>query len=219
MVATEPSVIRLFKFHPVRVAFDLILRETMVPALLELPGLTDLYVGRQGPDELGPRVVATVWGTRQAMAAGVGESFDPPVFLPEYLDETRDRELDFLPLAFGRRFMRPERPGLLRVVEGEVASGNLERYVELAKAGTLSDAERGRGPLALYLAIRSIERFVTLSIWSDWATLQDATGGNIDRPIATRHAQLLTGWQAEHYEAIPELWAPARSVEIDAPPL
>lgn len=216
MVPTESSVLRLFKFRPVRTAFDLILRETMVPALLALPGLSDLYVGRQGPGDLGPRLVATVWDSPEAMAVAVGESFDHPTFMPQHLDETEDRELDFLPLAFGYRFVRPEPPGLLRLVQGEVYLGGLERYVELARAGTLADAEDGRGPLALYLAPRSPKGFVTLSIWSDWATLQAATGGDIDRPIATRHSRMLSAWQADHYEVIPELWAPARSVQIDA---
>jgi heme-degrading monooxygenase HmoA len=214
--ATEPGVIRLFRFRPVRAAFDLLLRQTMVPALLDLPGLDDLYVGRRGPDELGPRLIATVWDSRIAMASALGESFEQPVFLPEYLDETEDRELDFLPLGFGYRFERPERPGLLRLVQGEVADGGLDEYIEQARAGTLADAQNGRGPLALYLARRSPEAFVTLSIWSDWATLQEATGGNVDRPIATRHARMLSAWQAEHYEAVPDLWAPPRAVEIDA---
>jgi hypothetical protein len=200
----------------VRIAFDLLLRQTMVPALLELPGLNDLYVGRQGPDELGPRLVGTVWDSRDAMATAVGESFERPAFMPEHLDKTQDRELDVLPLAFGYRFARPERPGLLRVVQGEVYLGGLERYVELARAGTQADAQSGRGPLALYLAPRPPKAFVTLSIWSDWTTLQEATGGDIDQPIATRHSRMLSSWRADHYEAIPELWAPTRSVEIDA---
>ncbi len=111
MVTTEPGVIRLFKFRPVRIAFDRILREEMIPALVELPGLQDIYVGRQGPDELGPRLVATIWESRKAMASAVGESFDTPVFLPEYLDETTDRELEFLTLAFGYRTLPSEAPG------------------------------------------------------------------------------------------------------------
>lgn len=216
MVPTESSFLRLSKFRPVRTAFDLLLRETMVPALLALPGLSDLYVGRQGPGELGPRLVATVWDSRDSMAAAVGESLEHPTFKPEHLAETEDRELDFLPLAFGYRFVRPEPPGLIRVVQGEVYLGGLERYIDLARAGTLADAENGRGPLALYLAPRLPKGFVTLSIWSDWATLQEATGGEIDRPIATRHSRMLSTWQADHYEVIPELWAPTSSVHIDA---
>ncbi len=209
MVAIEPRILRLFTFRPVRVAFDRILREEMVPALLELPGLGDVYLGRQGPDELGPRLVATVWASHDAMADAVGVSFERPVFLPEYLDETTERQLEFLPLAFGSRFPRPDRPGVLRLVAGEVQSGELERYVEEARVGTLADAAAGHGPLALYLARRSPDAFETLSVWPDWATLQDATGGDVDQPIATRHAQLLRAWRVDHYEAIPEASMPA----------
>jgi hypothetical protein len=215
LVATESRVIRLFKFRPVRVAFDLILREEMVPALLELPGMTDLYVGRRGPEELGPRLIVTIWESRDAMATAVGESFDQPIFLPKYLDETTDRVLEFSPLAFGCRFTRPEQPGVLRLVHGAVRTGGLDRYVDEARAGTLLDASHGRGPLALYLAPQSVASFVTLSVWSDWGSLQAATGGDLDRPITTRHAKLLDAWEAEHYEAIPGLGEPARPIPME----
>jgi heme-degrading monooxygenase HmoA len=91
MQTSTAEVIRLFRFRPVRTAFDSILRDDMIPALLEMDGIVDVYVGRQGPDELGPRVIATIWTSREAMAAGVGESFDRPIFRPEYLQETIDR--------------------------------------------------------------------------------------------------------------------------------
>jgi hypothetical protein len=218
LVATESRVIRLFKFRPVRAAFDLILRDKMVPALLQLPGLSELYVGRQGPEELGPRLIGTVWESRESMASAVGESLDHPIFLPEYLHETTDRELEFFPLAFGYRFDRLEPPGVLRLVNGQVQAGGLDRYVDQARAGTLADADQGKGPMALYLAPRAADRFVTLSVWSDWASLQEATGGEVNRPIATRHAQLLEAWQAEHYEAIPGLGEPARAINAEAAP-
>jgi hypothetical protein len=218
LVATESRVIRLFRFRPVRSAFDLILREKMMPALLQLPGLSELYVGRQGPEELGPRLIATVWESRESMASAVSESLDHPIFLPEYLQESTDRELEFFRLTFGYRFARPEQPGVLRLVNGQVRREGLDRYVEEARAGTLADADQGRGPMALYLAPRSAERFVTLSVWSDWASLQEATGGELDRPIATRHAKLLDAWQAEHYEAIPGLGEPARPTRAEVAP-
>jgi len=218
LVEIESRVIRLCKFRPVRVAFDQILREEMVPALLDAPGLLDLYVGRQGPEELGPRLIATVWGLREAMASAVGESLDDPVLLPQYLDETTEREVQVFPLAFGYRFVSPHRPGVLRLVNGIVGAGGLDRYVAEAHAGTLADDSLGRGPLALYLAPRAAEQFLTLSVWTDWSGLQEATGGDIQRPIATRHATLLDAWQANHYEAIPGLVAPARSEPLEATP-
>jgi hypothetical protein len=213
----DAGVIRLFRFRPLRVAFDGILREKMIPALLELPGLVDVYVGRQGPDELGPRLIATAWTSRAAMTAAVGDSFEKPVFLPLLLDETHDRTLEFYPLSLGYRFDRPERPGIVRVFTGTLAPTDLARYVEDARIGTLEDAEHGRGPLALYLARTAPGKFVTLSVWTDWQSLQDATGGDAAQPIATRHAGLLSTWTAEHYEAIPALWELTRRAGLPSP--
>ncbi|HSS34818.1 MAG TPA: hypothetical protein VLR93_00975 [Patescibacteria group bacterium] len=208
MHTSAAEVIRLFRFRPVRTAFDSILRDDMIPALHEMDGIVDLYVGRQGPDELGPRVIATIWTSRDAMAAGVGESFDRPIFRPEYLAETVDRSLEFLPLDIGLRFERADRPGVVRLFEGQVRPGELDAYVDDARAGTLLDAAAGSGPMALYLARRTADAFVTLSVWPDWSTLQDATGGDVERPIATRHAHRLVAWHAEHYESIPGLTPP-----------
>jgi hypothetical protein len=113
VVTAVPGVIQLFKFKPVRVAFDRIVRDHMVPALLDLPGLADLYVGRQGPKELGPRLIVTIWESSDAMVSAVGESLERPIFLPEYLNETEGRELEFFPLTLTYQFSRPELPGIL----------------------------------------------------------------------------------------------------------
>ena len=102
-----------------------------------------------------------------------------------------------------------DRPGIVRLFEGQVRPGELDAYVDDARAGTLLDAAAGSGPMALYLARRTADAFVTLSVWPDWSTLQDATGGDVERPIATRHAHRLVAWHAEHYESIPGL-TPAR---------
>lgn len=205
MEPEEIGVLRLFRFRPVRIAFDSILRLEMVPDLLSRDGVRDVYVGRQGPDELGTRVVASVWASRDTMSRTVGETLDAPVFYSEYLKETAERELTWMPLVFGFRFERPEPPGILRLVDGTVPSGELDGYVEEARDGTLADAADGRGPLALYLARRGNDAFTTLSVWPDWATLEAATGGSIQRPIATRHAERLTSWSASHFEVLPNL--------------
>ena len=90
-------------------------------------------------------------------------------------------------------------------MSGRVRPDELESYVAEAWAGTEDDAAAGRGPDALYLAAQPPDLFRTLSVWPDWQTLQDATGGDIDRPIATRHARRLVAWSARHYEVVPDL--------------
>jgi hypothetical protein len=177
----------------------------MVPDLLTRYGASDVYVGRQGPDELGPRIVAAVWTSLDAMTHSVIETFDELAFYAGYLDETVDREMSALPLALWFRFERPEPPGVLRLVNGTVRPGELDSYIEDVRYGTLADEAGGRGPMALYLARHSDDTFVTLSVWNGWATIETATGGTIDRPIATRHAERLTDWSATHFEVLPNL--------------
>ncbi len=69
-------------------------------------------------------------------------------------------------------------------------------------------SEGGHGPLALYLALEEPDRFVTLSVWSSWSALEVATGGDVGRPVATRHEERLLAWEAAHYEVLPNMTHP-----------
>ena len=199
----EPSVLRLFSFHPVGAAFDSILRDIMLPDLRRMPGLVDVFLGRRGPDELGPRLNATVWSSREAMVAGVGENFDPPIFHPEYIKETTERVLEILPIAISVSFDGVGTPRILRTFRGRARRGERAAYIEEARNGTIADIDAGRGPLALYLAIGpGDDDFVTLSVWESWAALEAATGGDVQRPVATRHPERIERWEAAHFEVI-----------------
>jgi hypothetical protein len=200
--AVDAAILRLFRFRPGRPAFDQILRDRMIPELLTADGLAGLYVGRQGPDELGERIVASIWSSFAQMRTAVGESFDAPVFHPELLDESVDRRLSILPLALAMSFAAPDQPAILRVVDGEARRGELAQYIEEVRCGTLADVEREAGPHELYAGAGEGDRFVTLSAWSHWSELQRATGATRDEPIATRHRERLTRWQASHYELV-----------------
>ena len=199
----EPSVLRLFYFRPVASAFDSILRDVMIPDLRKLPGLVDIFLGRRGPDELGPRLNASVWTSREAMVAGVGEDFDPPVFHPEYIDETTERVLEILPLAISLPFDGMGTPRILRTLRGQVRPGEREAYFEAARDGTIADIDAGGGSLALHLAIGpGDDDFLTVSVWESWSALETATGGDVKRPVATRHPERIERWDAAHYEVI-----------------
>ena len=199
----EPPILRLFSFRPVQSAFDAVMRDVMVPDLRLFPGLLDLYLGRRGPDELGPRLIASVWSSRSAMIPAVGEHFDPPIFHPEYLDATTDRVLDVLPLAVSLRFERPGPARIMRALRGRIRPGERDAYIEEARIGTLADVAAGRGPIALHLATGpGDDDFVTLSVWESWSDIEAATGGDVERPIATRHPERIVDWDASHYELI-----------------
>jgi hypothetical protein len=210
---SDHRVLRLFRFRPVRKGFDGILRDALVPDLFAFPDLVDVYVGRHGPDEMGERLVASVWESRAAMTTAVGESFDQPVFHPEYLEETEDRALDIHPLDLTFRFedkLVGALPvtGILRLTHGQVHPGELEAYREDVRLGTIADDEAGHGPLALYLVKEPPDRFVTLSVWSSWSMLEIATGSDVNRPIATRHPERIQALDIVHYELLPNMRHP-----------
>ena len=121
----------------------------MLPDLRRMPGLVDVFLGRRGPDELGPRLNVTVWTSREAMVAGVGENFDPPIFHPEYIDETTERVLEILPIAISMPFDGVGTPRILRTLHGTTQPGERAAYIEEARNGTIADIDAGRGPLAL----------------------------------------------------------------------
>lgn len=200
---SERRVLRLFRFRPARSAFDGILREVMLPDLRRLPGLVDLHLGRRGPDELGPRLLATVWASHRSMVESVGEDFDRPVFHPEFLAETTERELEISPLAISMPLEGSGSPRILRTLRGQILPGQRDVYVEQARNGYLGDVEAGRGPLAIHLGTGpGDDEFVTLSVWDSWAAVEAATGGDIRRPMATRHSELIVRWDAAHFEII-----------------
>jgi len=211
----QPGTLRLFTFRPARVGFDTLLRETLMPDLLGCPQLVDLHVGRQGPNETGARLVASVWESREAMVAAVGDHFDPPAFHPEYLDETIDRKLEIVDLIGSLRFDALDAPMpncIVRVARGRVQPGSLELYRDMVLEGACADVRAGHGAAALYLGGSSDERFVTLSIWRSWSALERATGGDTRHPISTRNMEQMIEWEVEHYEGVPNLERPRAPV-------
>jgi hypothetical protein len=202
-MADPPMIVRLFRCRPVRVEFDAILRETMIPDLLRLQGIVDVHVGRHGPDSIGDRIVASVWESEPAMLAAMGSDVESSRFHPEHLQETTDRSVEVHALAIAVRSERDQQGHVMRLVHGRVREGELDAYVEAARAGTLRDAATQQGPLALYLAALPPDRFVTLSIWTDWASIEASTGAGTRAPGATRHAERIAEVDVAHYEVVP----------------
>jgi hypothetical protein len=198
----EGPVLRLFRFRPAHAAFDGVLREVMLPDLLTCPGLRAVLAGRQGPDETGERLVASIWESETAMADAVGLTFDEPKFHREHLPDTVARRLDILPIAFTVDVPSAAPPTLIRLLVGRAKPGRLDEYLGAVRSGARSDIESGSGPLALYLARTGSDGFVTLSAWAAWSTVAQATGGSTRAPDATRHTELLEAWTPSHYEAI-----------------
>ncbi|MBI3747909.1 MAG: hypothetical protein HY262_03535 [Chloroflexi bacterium] len=197
-------VVRLFGFRPTRPAFDNVIRDWIAPAIRAQPGVVDVYAGRHGPDELGPRLVLSVWQTRAAMES----AFEQPKRLgelqPERLDGMAETSVEVLEPAIAYRTDQATgAPGIIRIFRGCTRIGERGRYIEETRAGVAADAAAGHGPAAFYLAPgASEEAFVSVSVWTDWTAIELATGGDVRRPMATRRPELIESFDATHFEAI-----------------
>jgi heme-degrading monooxygenase HmoA len=200
----DSSVLRLFGFRPLGFGadYDARLRRTLLPPFLELPGLRSVYVGRRGPDESGERMIVSIWESGAAMSAAQGAG-DGDRLEIETAEEVGPCRLEFVTLAVDLPFDRADPAQVLRVFRGQVREGELDLYAEEARNGTLADAAGPRGPLGLYLGSQPPDRFITVSVWTDWESIEAATHGNIRQPIATSNAARLVGGTATHYEVVP----------------
>jgi hypothetical protein len=203
-------MLRLFAFRPARsdAAFDAMLRDTVLPGLLALPGLVDAFVGRHGPGEDQERVIASVWRSRRAMAGDLQASSLLAPFQPDQAPEIVASRLDVLPVAVAIRPERDAPPAIVRVYRGEVRDGELGAYLQDVRTGALADAETNEGLVALYLGAQAPARFITVSAWTGWSAIERATGGNVRHPIATRHAGRLAAGEVDHYEMLPNTVRP-----------
>ena len=194
----DGTVIWLFRFRPVRPAFDEILRTDLIPDLCAQPGLLGCWSARQGPDELGPRVVVSVWDG----ASSGGPTLDPPPTVRSaLLDETTD---------WAQR--APSRPHLRHLprpwgVEDPppVSRSGPPRRARCLRAGDavgLDADASGSGPTAICMAETGPDDFLTVSAWRDWRDIETSTGGDIRRPHATRHPDRLVDWDVSHFEIV-----------------
>ena len=118
------------------------------------------------------------------------------------------RELRILGVRVAVRHERADPPVILRVFRGEAKQGQLEGYIQEADMGANADAESNAGLAALYLGSQPPTRFITVSAWTSWSSIEKATGGNVRRPVATRHSERLVGADVDHYEMLPNAIRP-----------
>lgn len=204
-----PSPIRLLTFRPTEAQslVDREIRAAVAGGRLVGPGQRHLIVGRRGSDTDAERVIVSVWDTDGSMAAWAGGPFTELVAEQALIPAMEVLALEVLPVAVALGLVQPTEPQVLRIFRGVVRDGELSAYVDEARAGTIADIEAGHGPHALYLAVDPPTAFVTVSLWGDWHAIESATGGDIRRPLATRHADRLTRGTAQHYEVVTDISA------------
>jgi hypothetical protein len=197
------SVMRLSSFRPIGEAsmLDATLRDEVLPRLDGTLGLVGAWIGRQGADRGHERQLVSVWRSRSDLGDGIGDAVVVPDFDRDHGRDVIAGLCETLPLEICLEFDRPGSPQVLRIFRGEVRD-QLKPYVETARTGTLSDAARPVGPLALFLGVDPPRRFITVSVWTDWGSIEATTGGDVHRPDATRHAERLASVAADHYEIL-----------------
>jgi hypothetical protein len=200
--------LRVVSFDPAghESSIDASLRDRCLPALLETDAVLDAWIGRQGSRASQMRVIASTWGERpdadaadvsflRRLAAVAGDDGPASVAI--------DRE-QTLELAVHERFERPDPATVLRLFRGRVRMGELDAYVADARAGMLADALVNDGLVAFALGADPPDAFVTVSVWTGWAPIELATGGNTRDPVATRNSVRLTGYEVDHFEVLPD---------------
>jgi hypothetical protein len=199
--------LRIVTFQPggLEAPLDVVLREAIVPRLLDRDEIVDAWIGRHGSPSDRTRVVASTWSEEPSgPAADLAALHDPGLAEhPPAIDSVEQ-----LGLAVSAHFERLEPARVLRVFHGVVRPGELDAYVGEARRGMAADAAVNEGLIALMLGTEGSDSFVTVSAWTDWSAIEEATGGNTKRPFATRNSARLASFRVAHFEILPE--APTR---------
>jgi hypothetical protein len=198
---SEPAIVRLFHFQPVRPAFDASLRDSVLPDLRALPGVMRVWAGRQGPGEVGTRLIVSVWSSRLAMKAALGDDPEDTRFHPEHLEDTVDRRLEVLSLVVMEANPAPLATGILRVTRGSLLGGDMTGYAKLVVDEVTAWRTGGTGPRAVILASDDGQEVVMMSAWPDWAAIESATGASVEDPLRVKRDRL-SGFQVRHYELV-----------------
>ena len=193
------SVVRVFTFRTVRPGFDAILRGEMMPELREMAGLIDVFFGRQGPDDVGPRIVVsagrrrTGWSQASAIASAcsIPSTSRRRATMPSQCSSSASATV-----STGRRPRSSAPSG------GSSDRAKLDAYVDEVRDGVELDRRNETGPTALYLGATDAGEFITASAWREWDDVARSTGGSIHDPNRTRHPERLVSWSIEHYEIV-----------------
>ena len=177
-----------------------------VPAYAAQAGNIITWVGRSGPGPTEERVLASVWASRRAH----DEATDIVELVAAHgsggMAITSNR-IDVLPVRLNEVFERDRPMTILRVFRGRTYPGQLEAYLEEARAGTRIDGRRPDGPGGLVCGSDGEATFITVSLWPDWSAIEACTGGNIQRPLTTRNAARIEQGAPTHFEIVPSIEA------------
>ena len=204
-----PVLLRLLDFRPdARTEVtDRYIREQLEPSLLVNDELRFLFSGRSRDDHGETRQVVSIWDGGSADEHDLESKLHQP-FECERSELVSSRKISVLPISFFRTTDLAE-AAILRVFRGRTHPGTLDVYVDEARARSQVKGAENRRARAVFMATRQPDEVLAISIWPDWDTVSEATGGNLQTPIATRNPERLLSWEASHYEIVPSTVAGA----------
>lgn len=164
-------------------------------------GNVQTWLGRRGPAPADERVIASVWSSRQAHDEAT-DILDLVTAHGGQATTVHASRIDVLPVRLFEVFERDSPMTILRVFRGRTHAGQLEQYIEEARAGTRLDGARPDGPGMVVCGTDADATFLTVSLWPDWAAIEACTGGNIQQPLTTRNAARIAQGSPTHYELV-----------------
>lgn len=204
----EEAVVGLFRFRTLRPAFDGTLRDSLLPKLASRPGLARLWAGRQGPDEIGVRMLVSLWASEMAAVAALGNDGVRALQHGEHEAETADPQLEILPVVASQGNPEPLITGVLRVARGVLLNGDVRVYAQRVSSDlvALPDGQ----PSSLVIADAGQAAFLMISTWPDWTAIEKSTGASIAEPLRTKRLAGVDAFEAVHYELLLDLVAAPR---------
>jgi heme-degrading monooxygenase HmoA len=198
----DPTVVRIYSFRTLgsEAAFDDGVRSLLLPGLVATPGISDAFVGRSADDH-GRRLIATIWDSLEA-----AEAVDIEAMVGHLVDDGSgivDAHTEIADVRIAFRAERLTDPTILRIFRGETRAGELGSYLIQTRAGLTEEARTNDGLVAVYLGETDAARFLTVSAWTTWEAIEQATGGDIRHPLATRHPERVVAAEVTHYEILP----------------
>jgi hypothetical protein len=203
----EAVIVRVATFRTTRPGFDAALRAVVMPAIHQRPGAIRVFAGRQGPEEIGARVLVSLWGSSAtgrdvSQVDGIDEGVTGP------LAETIERDIRVLPILLANLADAPLAAGILRLATGRLADIDVITFAETLSGHLDALRTGGVGPADVIMADAGEDSFVMLSTWPDWAAIEAGTGASVSTPLGTKRFAKLSAFDVDHFELLTDL-APA----------
>jgi hypothetical protein len=197
----EAVIVRLSRFRTTRPAFDAVLRGTTLPDLRASAGVLGVFAGRQGPEEIGARLLVSIWSSDVAMRGATDRISDDH----DSLADTTDRSVESLPAIVVQLAASVLATGILRVSRGGLRDTSLAKYAERVTRELGALQARGGGPADLVMAAIGDQGFVAITTWPDWSAIEAATGASVSEPLRTKRLATLDAFETDHYELVSEM--------------